>query len=85
MNIFEHMVCHCSNESQTNSNNVILRRLRIQSLFFKVALFELQTPANDGNNPGDSDSQTDMYARAQKGGSMADTLGHLNFGFQCRT
>ena len=33
---------------------------------FQVALFELQTPANDGNVPGDFDSRAEMSVRVWK-------------------
>ena len=37
-------------------------------MFFLVDLFELQTPANDGNFPGDFGSRAEMSLRVQKGG-----------------
>ena len=48
-------------------------RLTIQA-FLLVALFELQTPANDGTNPGDFDGRAEMSMRVQKGGLMDKTL-----------
>ena len=37
-------------------------------LFLVIAVFELCTPANDGNNPGDLGSRAKMFVRVRKGG-----------------
>ena len=41
---------------------------------FQVALFELQTPANDGKLPEDFDNQAEMSVRVWKGGFLVKTL-----------
>ena len=43
---------------------------------FKIALFELYTPANDGIFPGHFDSQAEMSVRVRKGGIMVEKLRH---------
>ena len=60
---------------------MLKRRLRIQAcLFFKLCLFELQTPANDGKIPGDVDSWAEVPVRVRKGVFMVKTFCHQNLG-----
>ena len=60
---------------------MFIHRLRTQAFFvFPVALFELQTPANDGNISEDFDSRAELSVRVRKGGFMGETLRHYNSG-----